>query len=814
MAEANAFGPGLALGIDVGSVSVALAAVDGAGRLVRSHYAFHRGRVRETIEAGIAELDLPERMRVYATSSTPSFLRVTSRSDAQIALIAACRALHPDARTLLFVGGERFGLIRFNEDGSYRDLRASSSCAAGSGSFLDQQAARLGLRGPSELALEASRNRGAAPAIASRCAVFAKSDIIHAQSEGFSLAEICDGLCLGLARNIHDVLIRGEPIRMPVVFAGGVALNCAVAERLGELCGVSLTVDAAAHLYGALGACLAQRSLDGAGAPKAIDLRGLAAGESAERPAFCETIHIDPDRRWEAQGVERLLHRAPSIAIDIPVEVELFEHPPAGATIDGTLGIDIGSTSTKAALIDDRKRMVIGLYTRTAGQPLRALRSLFHALQSHCVERSLTVRLRGVGTTGAGRRFVGKVIGADLVMDEISAHARAACELDAQVDTIIEIGGQDAKFTLLRGGLVTFSQMNTVCAAGTGSFLEEQAAKLAVPLEAYDRLADGVRAPIASDRCTVFMERDLSRSLNAGSSIPELLAAAVIGVRENYLLKVAIEASIGSRVCFQGATARNRALVAAFEARRGKPLFVSPYCHLTGALGVALALHDAPVAPSRFRGIDLWREEIPVEIESCSLCANRCRIRVATVGGEKVGFGFACGREYREHRFVRKNGEIDLLAERQRLVESALAAQSEARERRRTAGRFPLQSAGEGGATGRARIGIPAALMMEEELPFWRSFFGELGVAVRTSDAGGEAVARGKRIAGRSSGEVLLLLAVRGKPRRQSSGGKGAPRLSPPAEHRLRRADQARACSGPAPDAGRRPRLPRGIPGL
>ncbi len=757
----------LVLGIDVGSVSVALAVVDGAGRLARSFYAFHHGRIRQTIEVGVAKLGLPDRIGVRATSSTPSFIHAPARTDGRVALIAAARALHPEARSLLFVGGERFGLIRFNEDGSYRDLRSSSSCAAGSGSFLDQQAARLGLPGPETLAELALSSGGPAPAIASRCAVFAKSDIIHAQSEGYSLPEICDGLCLGLARNIHDVVVGGAEVPGPVVFAGGVALNRAVATRLGELCGLPFLVDDCAHLYGALGASLAElygeigglilasdplsRAAPSAAQPahgRVMDLRDLLADETARHQWSGEIIHIDSARKPQAGDTEHLLHCASEIAPDIPVEVDIYERTDPGATMKGILGIDIGSTSTKAALIDAEGRMMIGLYTRTAGQPLRAVRCLFHALQTVSLERSFAVQLAGVGTTGAGRKFVGKVVGADLVLDEISAHARAAYALDPQVDTIIEIGGQDAKFTLMRDGLVTFSQMNTVCAAGTGSFLEEQAAKLGAPLEAYDALTDGVRAPLTSDRCTVFMERDLSRCMHAGSSIPEMLAAAVVGVRENYLLKVATEGSIGSHICFQGATAKNRALVAAFEARLGKTLFVSPYCHLTGALGVALSLRDAPVESSHFRGLDLWREKLPVEIEGCTLCTNRCRIRVATVGGERVGFGFACGREYKDRRFVRQPGSVDLIAERQKIVDHVTGA----------AGGLPV------GSDSRARprlpidenpsvwpgrsIGIPAALMMEEEIPFWRRFFAELGVSATASAAGDDAVGRGKAIAG------------------------------------------------------------------
>ena len=222
-------------------------------------------------------------------------------------------------------------------------------------------------------------------------------------------------------------------------------------------------------------------------------------------------------------------------------------------------------------------------------------------------------------------------MGADIILDEISAHARAAAELDSDIDTIIEIGGQDAKFTTLRKGVVTFSKMNTVCAAGTGSFIEEQAHKLGVSLADYSGIAEGAKAPLASDRCTVFMERDINHYLNKNYTVSEILAAVLFSVRENYLLKVASGGSIGKRVCFQGATAKNKALVAAFEQKLQQPVFVSKYCHLTGALGCAITAAEELSGNTTFRGIDIWREAIPVRTEICDLCLNHCRIRIASV---------------------------------------------------------------------------------------------------------------------------------------------------------------------------------------
>ncbi|MFQ3547876.1 MAG: acyl-CoA dehydratase activase-related protein, partial [Termitinemataceae bacterium] len=294
------------------------------------------------------------------------------------------------------------------------------------------------------------------------------------------------------------------------------------------------------------------------------------------------------------------------------------------------------------------------------------------------------------------RKLIGAILGADGIIDEITAHARSAVELDPQVDTIIEIGGQDSKFTVLKDGVVVFSQMNTVCAAGTGSFIEEQAQKLGVPIRDYAARALGHPAPATSDRCTVFMERDLNNYQNEGYAVEELLVATLFSVADNYLSKVAMEGSIGSRIVFQGATAKNKALVAAFEQRLGKPIAVSPYCHLTGAMGAVLqtiddrgAAKSAPDAPpqtvpatinhqsglseTKFRGLGLSRETIAQRNDICSGCPNQCKLHIITVQGEEIVYGYLCGRGSGDRTFVSKNKSgFDLLRERRTLVEHAI----------------------------------------------------------------------------------------------------------------------------------------------
>jgi predicted CoA-substrate-specific enzyme activase len=491
-----------------------------------------------------------------------------------------------------------------------------------------------------------------------------------------------------------------------------------VVRHLESLLGSPLGVDAFSHLYGAIGAALCRLEN-----PEEGEVRQpfLLDGEEPKRyfhAPLSLRLSSYPDFPAAAGTF------APRVVRDSPpIEVDLYE--PLGG--EAMLGIDIGSTSTKAVLLARDRRVLAGFYTRTAGKPLTAVRGILEALEASAAEQGVVLDLRGVGTTGAGRKYVGQVIGADLIMNEITAHARAACELNPETDTIIEIGGQDSKFTTLREGRVTFAQMNTVCAAGTGSFLEEQAARLGVPLEEYSRRAEGVAAPLASDRCTVFMERDINHYLANKYTVEEILAASLHAVRENYLLKVASGALIGKTVCFQGATAKNRALVAVFEQKLGRPIFVSKYCHLTGALGVALALAERPPKRSAFRGIRLYEREIPVRTETCTLCTNRCRLSVAEVLGETVAYGFQCGRDYGTRRFIRRNpGAFDLLAERGRVF-------------RRAGSPAPASS---------VRIGLPAALHLFDDLPLWQDFFAELGIETVSSEGHAEGLAGGKQIAG------------------------------------------------------------------
>lgn len=714
----------LIIGIDAGSVTVSLVLMNMTGTVLAREYKYHHGKPAVILRDLLLDIDFSNVVGVAMTAGSPDVFEGAVSYDNNISIIKGVKHFYREVRSILNVGGEKFALIEFDKDGGYVNMKSNTSCAAGTGGFLDQQAKRLNLADSAELSEKALDNKGDIPKIASRCSVFAKTDIIHCQQEGYSLPEICDGLCLGLANNITDTLIDGTADYFPMVFTGGVAGNKSVVKHMENILGHKVEIHEYSHLIGAIGA--AQLLLEEAADCKAVfSADSIHNIDNREKAYFYEPLDLKLSDYPDFDGLQHYIFSFPD---KCDVEVDIYQEINPSVILDVYLGVDVGSTSTKVIIIDQKFEPVAGFYTRTAGRPIVAVQAIFEACSSFMQKDKIDLNFKATGSTGSGRKFIGKIIGADTILDEISAHARAAVELDPEIDTIIEIGGQDSKFTTLRKGVVTFSQMNTVCAAGTGSFIEEQALKLGVSLSEYASLAEGARAPLASDRCTVFMERDINHYLGKNYQVNEILAAVLFSVRENYLLKVATEGNIGDRICFQGATAKNKALVAAFEQKLKKPVFVSRYCHLTGALGAAITAAEEIAGISAFKGLGIYRDNIPVRSETCDLCLNHCRIRVAMVKDEEIAYGFLCGRDYKTKKFVNKEKVPSLLKVRRKALSSLRLKEIEN-------SRFPV-------------IGIPAGLRIFDEMALWQKFFHSLGMKTVTSEFLPDVISNGKKLAG------------------------------------------------------------------
>ena len=300
------------------------------------------------------------------------------------------------------------------------------------------------------------------------------------------------------------------------------------------------------------------------------------------------------------------------------------------------LGVDIGSLSTNVVLIDDEHNVVARRYLPTASKPLNAVQ---RGLKEIFEEIGADVEVVSAGTTGSGRYLIGDFIGADDIRNEITAQATAAIDYDPTVDTIFEIGGQDSKYISIQDGVIVDFEMNKVCAAGTGSFLEEQAEKLNINIiNDFEDLALSAHNPVRlGDRCTVFMESDLNSHQQRGADKDNLVGGLAYSIVQNYIQKVVGDKPIGNKIFFQGGVTNNKSVVAAFERITGKQIIIPPHFDVTGAIGAAILAQKAMVEgqPSRFKGFHVSDLPFTVDSFTCKSCTNNCEIQKVKIGGEK-----------------------------------------------------------------------------------------------------------------------------------------------------------------------------------
>ncbi len=303
-------------------------------------------------------------------------------------------------------------------------------------------------------------------------------------------------------------------------------------------------------------------------------------------------------------------------------------------TLNSYLGIDVGSVTTKAAIIDENGKFINGFMTRTAGKPVNAVQLSLNKL----IEQSKQeYNILGVGTTGSGRNLAGALVGADVIKNEITAHAVAASTYIEGVQTILEIGGQDSKIIILRDGIVTDFAMNTVCAAGTGSFLDQQASRLNVPIQNFGEIALKSQSPARiAGRCGVFAESDLIHKQQLGYPVEDLLYGLCQALVRNYLSNLALGKEILPIVVFQGGVATNIGMVKAFEDALNTKIVVPENHQTMGAIGAALLAmenHQYNNKKTTFKGFKVGEMSFNSYTNQCSGCSNNCEI-ITIVEGE------------------------------------------------------------------------------------------------------------------------------------------------------------------------------------
>jgi len=773
---------GIRIGLDVGSASTKLAAVvdrEQAHRFAANRDTEGKFRITSVVSSsngGAAivvsdcrpmagnplqsALSLLEEFRQFLGNSDASEVRVTGSGGRRVAevlgvgyenelkaIAGGVSFAYPQARTIFEMGGESSKyLLLDHSDGNgsspahsehspigILDYSTSGECAAGTGSFIDQQASRLRYR-VEEIGEIVSKARSAAR-IAGRCSVFAKSDMIHAQQKGYGTDEVLKGLCEAVARNFKSSILKGKKVVPPVLFIGGVSQNSGVAQALADVFQLTPAEFTVPETYAWLGAVGAALCIDSGGNGHHRD-RSPQEGRSLEN-----SNTVAPP--YDSLSLRNVLllrdHIEASRNEPLPQvgEVKLRTY----------MGIDIGSVSTNLAVLDENGRLLHGIYLRTAGRPIEVVHQ---GLQE--IEQLLGTRIEicGVGTTGSGRELIGELVGADTVNDEITAHKTGAMFVHknlvrkctahgvsdgnspevGEVDTIFEIGGQDSKFISIDRGIVVDFAMNEACAAGTGSFLEEQAERLGIQIkDEFAKLALSSAAPARlGERCTVFMERDLNSALQRGVKREDLAAGLAYSVVLNYLNRVVRGRKIGEVIYFQGGTAYNDAVAAAFSSVLGKRIIVPPHNGIIGAIGMALIAQEVVRARfathprSSFRGFSLDQARFETREFVCKACSNYCDMKEVTIEGGKTYWGDKCSDKFRKRaRAERKPVIEDLLAFRDRVLLDGCSPGEETK--------------GSSSTPRGIRVGFPRAMLFYDLFPFWRTYLECAGFEVVLSQA-------------------------------------------------------------------------------
>ena len=576
------------LGIDIGTATVKLVLTDENKTIITTWETLHHNQPSTMLKMGITELGvfLTEAVAVGITGADAlSFHKVLKDSgflEDVPAIVEGTKLLAPSARSIMEIGsqGSRF----ITQIDQVPQFATNGHCAGGTGSFFEDQMSRLGLsiEDYSELVEQAT----SVPRLSGRCAVFAKTDIIHRQQEGVRTPDILLGLCYAMIKNYKATIVRDLLVDKPVAFCGGVTKNRGVIRAIKEVFGLQedeLIVPAYASFTGAVGAAL------------------HASGSFTSEQLFLAADHMKESRHGSLSAL-------PASSENTLSDPACTQFPVSGKC---ALGIDIGSTSTDLVIIGEHNELVDYQYLRTAGNPEAAVRKGLASIK----ERFGELVFQAVGVTGSGRERVGRMLGADAIRDEITAQAAGAAHCVPEVNTVFEIGGQDSKYIQIEDGRVVDFQMNKICAAGTGSFVEEQAARMGIPINEFGPLALTAKNPASlGERCTVFIETAIAAASAEGIAQNEIAAGLCYAIVKNYLHKVVGTKPVGNHIVLQGGVAYNPGIVAAFRAFYGERLIVNPYFSISGAFGVALLAKESNVGKkSSFAGYEFSGKTIHMD---------------------------------------------------------------------------------------------------------------------------------------------------------------------------------------------------------
>lgn len=713
------------LGVDVGSLAVKAAAYDPLQQQVEEvEVVLHqRQPLRKTIKLLVKWMEDQKISRIAFTGVMGKELAEYLDCYYVNSPLASAKAnlkLYPHLRTILNIGASSSNLILIKEnkkgEPELEDIVLPPHCSAGTGSFLDQSASRFGcsIQEFSQLALQSKNPEN----ISGTCAVFAGSDMIDKQQKGARKDDLAGGLHYALVRYLIGTLGKGKKLQPPYSFQGGVAENKGMIKALEDVLSVEMNnreifIPPFFRSMSALGAAiLASKEHFGQERDKRFFLqeRLQQATEKINRIYVSHDNHLPPLKLNDKIIIRKgAIDKAPSSKEKIPVFI----------------GIDVGSVSTCLAvlyyppqsLLQDWK-LIAKKYLPTRSSPLDAVSLGLKEIQEEIGHR---IYVRDVAVTGSGRKFIADYLGGVRDVNEITAHRTGsqtvANRLKISFDEIFEIGGQDSKYMK---GIEQFD-MNKSCAAGTGSFLEEQAKHLGVKIEEFSSLALQARTPVSfgNKKCTVFIEEELS-ARQGKMDRRDLLASAVYGVAENFLSQFKIGDKKGKTIFFQGGVALNPAVAAALHYFTRAKIIVPEHNEVMGAIGAAVYARKNYPNCTKFIGLEkAGKRSYSVDSFQCEGCANFCNVskvttsdRVTLYGGDRCEkYSLSTGQ-----RETISSPIPDLFKERERLLR-----QDHMDSVRKSTERFP-------------RVGIPRLFSQYYEFfPLWKGFFEALGFEVVTS---------------------------------------------------------------------------------
>ncbi len=688
-----------ALGIDVGSVNVKACGL--AGPTVRHAVVPHEGDVEAALAEALAGLRLDGSSAPPAIATGGAGRRRIDVSDviAPRAVEAALDALALRPRAVVSLGGEDLVVHILDGGGRVQTTYAGNKCASGTGEFFRQQLARMDL----DLArLDAVTEGARVLKLSARCSVFMKSDCTHRLNKGEATkGDIALSLSKVMADKVGEFLIKARLREGQVVLVGGVTRNRHLLRFLAEAWPrLELVVPPEARFFEAFGAAHLARELGRPLPPRGRRLRrlaALAATPFAPLATAESRVRYFPSRRGALRS-------------------------------DGeyVLGVDGGSTTTKVALVDaETLEIAAAHYGRTHGDPVAALKRCLEEVRAQV--GGARPRITLAATTGSSRELLGVFLETSGVYNEIVAHAAGTTYFEPDVDTLFEIGGQDAKYVLLNNGVPIDYAMNEACSAGTGSFLEESAAgDLRVErAEDIGVVALQAASPLKfGEHCSAFINSDIRKAIQAGAPRADIVAGLVFSIVANYLNRVVGNRPVGERIALQGGVAKNPAVPLAFAQLVGKPVGVPPDPELMGCFGVArvaLQKHrEGALAQGLFDLEALAAKEIVGLGEfTCQACDNRCPIRNLAVDGRRYPFGGRCSK-FTGARRQRRREERDAVDHVSWRTEEVFARHAPPPESLRPRSDHV--------------VGVPRALSVHSLWPFYSGFFHELGVRAVLSE--------------------------------------------------------------------------------